>query len=318
MSEFARAAAAIAGGIAVIVLPIVGAACVLARLLDRLDREVLRPAGIELVRVGDGNIRDESMDRQYPMNLPLYTRTPDTNERGGLLKRQCTAKFKLEPIFRWAREILGGQVAELPCRYCAGTGERVVPWLAKAGDDRLGECSICRGAGTVRRVGSAPAGPWMSQWIGFSTDEIERVAPSRVPYAVNEYPLLDLGMSRDDCIAFLADRGWGDTAKSACIGCPFHNNDEWRDMRRNAPDDWADAVEVDRAIRGIPGSVGMRGRGYLHATRVPLDEVDLGHDDELDGDEVPGCNPFGCRSGDPLELTSSLLDDGMLDYGRPA
>jgi hypothetical protein len=279
--------------------------------LDRLDRAVLQPAGIELVRVGDGNIRDESIDRQYPMNLPLYTRVPDSNERGGLLKRQCTSNFKLAPIFRWVREQLGGRAAEIPCRYCDGAGTRVVPWFAKAGDTPRGECSVCRGTGVVHRVGPAPTGLWMKQWIGFSTDEIERVAPARVPYAVNEYPLLDLGMSRDDCLAYLDARGWGETAKSACIGCPFHNDAEWRDMRDNRPADWADAVEVDHAIRTIPGSVGMRGKAYLHAARVPLDEVNLG-DDTGDDTDRPGCNPFGCRSGDPLEITESLLDDGLL------
>src|SRR5690606_6623803 len=37
--------------------------------------------------------------------------------------------------------------------------------------------------------------------------------------------------------------------KSACIGCPFHDDRYWRDMRDNRPEEWADAVDFDRQIR---------------------------------------------------------------------
>ena len=46
-------------------------------------------------------------------------------------------------------------------------------------------------------------------------------------------------------------------------------------MRDNAPDEWADAVEVDRLIRAR-GSLGDMGSPqYMHRSLVPLDEVDL-------------------------------------------
>ena len=46
----------------------------------------------------------------------------------------------------------------------------------------------------------------------------------------------------------------------------------WRDQRDNDPDEWRQSVEVDRAIRNQPG---IRGQQFMHASRVPLDEVDL-------------------------------------------
>jgi hypothetical protein len=47
---------------------------------------------------------------------------------------------------------------------------------------------------------------------------------------------------------YLAEYGFGDTAKSACVGCPFHGNAGWRWIRDNNPDGWAEAVEFDRAV----------------------------------------------------------------------
>jgi hypothetical protein len=77
-------------------------------------------------------------------------------------------------------------------------------------------------------------------------------------------------MNRRDCLAWLASRGWT-APRSACIGCPFHSDDEWRRIRE-VPEEWADAIEVDRTIRHQPG---MRGEQFMHSQRVPLDQVDL-------------------------------------------
>ncbi len=44
-------------------------------------------------------------------------------------------------------------------------------------------------------------------------------------------------------------------------------------MRDDDPEAWADAVEVDRALR--TGVRGIRGEVYLHRSCVPLDEANL-------------------------------------------
>ena len=61
--------------------------------------------------------------------------------------------------------------------------------------------------------------------------------------------------------------------KSACIGCPYHDNAQWRDMRDNRPDEWRDAVEFDKGIRNNLHNVTMT--AYVHRSLVPLNEVDL-------------------------------------------
>ncbi|SEM70167.1 hypothetical protein [Streptacidiphilus jiangxiensis] len=47
--------------------------------LDRLEREVARPAGIEIVRVKQGEIRDDALDpdTEHYAQMPLYIRGRD-------------------------------------------------------------------------------------------------------------------------------------------------------------------------------------------------------------------------------------------------
>ncbi len=105
-------------------------------------------------------------------------------------------------------------------------------------------------------------------WIGISTDEAVRMKPSRVQYIKNRWPLIELGMSRRDCKQWLSNHGW-DAPRSACIGCPFHNDEEWRGL---SPEEFADACEVDTIIRHQPG---FRAEQYAHRSLVPLAKIDF-------------------------------------------
>src|SRR5262245_3280290 len=67
-----------------------------------------------------------------------------------------------------------------------------------------------------------PLGVYAEQAIGISTDEFARAKDADVRYLRNIFPLLDLGWDRTRCLAYLAEHGFGDTVKSACLGCPFH------------------------------------------------------------------------------------------------
>lgn len=109
-------------------------------------------------------------------------------------------------------------------------------------------------------------------WMGISLDEVERMKQNREPWVENVYPLVDKRLSRWDCQQYLAARGWN-APKSACIGCPFHDRNMWRQLRDESPEEFADAVEVDRAIRHAPGIKAPA--AFLHRDLVPLDMVDL-------------------------------------------
>ncbi|WP_336814144.1 hypothetical protein [Bosea sp. MMO-172] len=119
----------------------------------------------------------------------------------------------------------------------------------------------------------SPSYAVVEAWIGISTDEIIRAKPSFEAWQVKRFPLIEQRMSRRDCLAWLRRHGYPKPPKSACIGCPFHDNGRWRDMRDHDVEAWADAVEVDRALRA--GLRGIRGEVFLHRSCVPLDEADL-------------------------------------------
>lgn len=118
----------------------------------------------------------------------------------------------------------------------------------------------------------------IEQWFGISWDEAERMKDSDARYITHQYPLIDRRMTRADCHTWMADHGWS-APRSACIGCPFHSDAEWRRIRDQDPAAWADAIDFDLAIRGGHGGEGrlgqLRGTAYLHRQRVPLAQVDL-------------------------------------------
>lgn len=124
----------------------------------------------------------------------------------------------------------------------------------------------------LREHGLNEANP-VEQWIGISHDEaVERQKPSDVEWVRNRWPLVELGMTRWDCELWLTAHGFPLPPKSSCVGCPYHTDAYWRQMKLDRPEAFADAVDFDLRIRNMPG---MTGETFLHRSLVPLAEVDL-------------------------------------------
>jgi hypothetical protein len=208
--------------------------------LDRLEK--LLPFPVH--RVSAGNIRDDLLRRSSArsgrfITVPFFLK--HANGEQGIGRRQCTTHYKIEPITRKIRELLG-------------VGPR----------GHMG-----RGAVEV--------------WIGISVDEVVRATPSKRKFEVKRFPLIEAGMNRRECIKWLQERQYPVPQKSACVGCPFHGDATWRDMRDNRPDEFAQAVAADRAIRESDlreGVAKVRAEQFMHRSMVPLDEVDLRTDAE--------------------------------------
>jgi hypothetical protein len=267
--------------------------------LDRIEREIAQPAGIPIYRVSSGNIRNDALDPAHRFaSMPLYIKNRDGGD--GMTRRQCTSEYKLKPIKEQVRRLLG------------------------APDREDG------------KPGRVPAGRYVEQWVGISTDERDRaldidgnLKTGDVLYSRNRYPLLELDMSREQCIILLTKHGFGSTPKSACIGCPFHTNRQWRQLRDDHPSEWRDAVEFDAAIRAGSARANANGKpllgeAYLHRSRLPLSEAPIdrvgyrewaarqsdaltmlaleGFEESLEDDgPLTGCSPFSCRSGNDDE-----------------
>lgn len=120
----------------------------------------------------------------------------------------------------------------------------------------------------VDRRARIPVGA-VEVWIGISTDEAMRMKPASQQWQRTRWPLIEAGMSRRDCETWLTRNDYPLAPKSACNGCPFHNNAMWRNQRDNSPEEWADTIMVDHAMR-LDGS-----QEFMHVQRVPLAQVDL-------------------------------------------
>lgn len=167
----------------------------------------------------------------------------------------------------------------------SATGKRVasVPWhtLSPRGEQGMGrrQCTADYKLRPLQRKvvelmdGKRPKGG-CEMLIGISMDEVWRMKPSRVQYIVNKFPLIEKGITRQQCLRWMEERQYPKPPKSSCIGCPFHSDAQWRAL---TPEEFADAVEVDRAIRNQPG---MRHQQFMHPSRKPLDQVDLSTPEE--------------------------------------
>ena len=116
-----------------------------------------------------------------------------------------------------------------------------------------------------------PKDQYVEQWIGISTDEIMRMKPARDKYILNRHPLIEAKLSRQDCINWLKEKKVLMPPKSACVFCPYHSDSFWINMKETNPQEFNEAVEVDKFIR--KGNDKLTDELYLHRSCVPLDEV---------------------------------------------
>lgn len=201
--------------------------------LERLIAALPFPVHI----VSAGNIRESIINHtnttQRYAAVPWFIRGDD---KDGMGRRQCTSEYKIQPIERKQRELLGYKPRQ-----------------------RIPDKSI-------------------EVWIGISWDEMQRMKDPRNKWQVNRWPLIEKEMRRWQCQEWLKAYGWN-APRSACLGCPFHSDAEWRAIKQN-PEEWADVVEVDKALREGGNIRGMRSPAFMHAKRVPIDQVDFDNEED--------------------------------------
>lgn len=188
-------------------------------------------------------------------SIPAFTAT-SPGKRSGMAVRQCTRDYKVRPIEKWIREGLVG----------------------------------------LRRYQHFPSKTVkVHQYMGFSYDEPGRAARARARFAMSRwgtvsFPLIELEMTRADCVKYLEGRVPHAVPRSACVFCPYKNDMEWRHLKENDPAGWQRAVEIDTAIRSDGSSrKGMDQKLYIHPQCVPLEEVNLG--------DTPGMFEMDCEGG---------------------
>jgi hypothetical protein len=124
----------------------------------------------------------------------------------------------------------------------------------------------------LRAHGASPDSP-ATVAIGFSTDEIHRCNRKVAqPYEIPEYPLIDLGLSRAACQAAIARAGLPIPERSACWFCPYRRPGSWAEARRDTPELFWRAVELERLLNDRRDRLG-RDPVYLTRFGRPLDQA---------------------------------------------
>lgn len=119
------------------------------------------------------------------------------------------------------------------------------------------------------------------QWIGISLDEVYRMKESREPRILHRWPLIEMKKRRGDCIEWADKNNYPKPPRSACKYCPYHSNEEWRRLRDEEPEEFAQAVQFDYDYRRVKQECrNMAGIPYLHNSLLPLDQVDLSTEEE--------------------------------------
>jgi hypothetical protein len=127
--------------------------------------------------------------------------------------------------------------------------------------------------------------------MGISKDEVFRIKINRLKYITNVYPLVDLKMTRSDCLTWMEKFNYPKPPRSACTFCPYHSNEEWREIKKNK-EEWDQVVAMDKAIRHQEkykdknkNSTEVLDELFLHREGIPIDQVDFNKkkkDDQLD------------------------------------
>ena len=117
----------------------------------------------------------------------------------------------------------------------------------------------------------------VTSWIGISIDEADRMKPSRLSWINNRWPLIEMGISRENCLDWMKDHGLPNPPRSACKQCPYHSDFEWLRLKTEHPEDFQSAVIWERDFQNTTeqqtGSARTNGVPYLHSSLVPLDKV---------------------------------------------
>jgi hypothetical protein len=111
------------------------------------------------------------------------------------------------------------------------------------------------------------------KWIGFSIDETPRVLRVQKSQQDTRFPLVELHMSRRNCIQLVEEgMGWPPPPRSRCWCCPNQGDSEWRTL---SPEEFQKAVQIERDIQKVDP------HAWLHRSCVPLDQVDFSQPEDL-------------------------------------
>jgi hypothetical protein len=194
-------------------------------------------------------------------SIPVFMKR--ASGKRGMMQRQCTLDTKIAPVRNFIRDEVVGKKAYLAWRKRHKSALKTYneaiklkqPVSYEVWTELQGDALAC-------------------VWIGISTDEADRAKDSTVPWIVNRFPLLEMNMSRTDCLKWCAEKGLPIPPKSSCRYCPYHHDDEWIRLRDNEPEEFQKAVEFELEYqKAVAQCQRLDGVPYFHESLVPLSEA---------------------------------------------
>jgi len=172
--------------------------------LDWLEKQLPFP----VYRVTAGSLHEAVVtgvqaDGHFFNPVPFYIKD------GGIGRRQCTSIYKIEPVRKKIRDLLGVQKGER-----VKSGDIVEQWIGISTDE-------------IVRAKDA-----RDKWCNNRWPLIEKDMKRQdcLNWFYKNYPNRNL-------------------PRSACYFCPYQRNDEFRRLRDEDSSSWRKAIEVDEAIR---------------------------------------------------------------------
>jgi hypothetical protein len=181
----------------------------------------------------------------------------------GQLRRQCTSRYKIEPIVALSRSLAGNRPIEM--------------WLALSSDE-------------LQRLKTSPSDS-MQYYYPLVFDQENAADPEYYEYA-HLAPV-----NRSQCAQYLVDLETK-PAKSACVFCPYRSEWSWARQRADDPVSFEQACQYDERMRDVrPGY-----KLYVHRSRIPLRDVvfeandvrTLALFDDVDMSQSGGCEEGYC------------------------
>ena len=260
--------------------------------LERI-KPMIKKAGIPFEIVSAGNIREDGI-KLHRIEMPFFVNATRYETIEGKMKLLISDTTKAWKKAKERKENLQQEIfaekqlslEETIHKACTEFGKKVQAGEITSGWKEMKTSQIgrqCTNKYKIRacmdmlreKYGASHKKP-IGQWLGITTDEFTRMTTSPIKASVLMYPLIDLGLSREDCEDYLDEQGFPVPPKSSCTSCPYHSNALWNTLSDGQIEESADFEE--RNIQMIANDPKLKYLPYfsngvrVHNSMQPIDE----------------------------------------------
>jgi len=198
--------------------------------------------GIPIKKVQHKNLYKDLLNQQNSSGNRFASIPAFSENKTGMLRRQCTAEYKIQPVDKMIREIYG-----------------LIP------HQRFPKTEVWYGITLeeMRRM-AIPQQKWKINVYPFVGYKIE--------FGCITTKISDHKIRRAGLVQWYIDNDLDIPVKSSCVFCPFQSDVNWLRLKRTCLKDFKNAIKIDKAIRDS-SKRGIKERIYLHRSCKPLSEV---------------------------------------------